>query len=486
MNGKKLYVDGLPYFISDRQLEGMFSAHGTVESARVITDRMTGRSEGFGFVDMSSQAEAQAAIDKINGTSLEGRSLTVNEARPQAPRGRVAAAEAATGVAGSRTVTLVEGQRKEMTARRSVMRSIAEGMVEYAGEAVVTLDSNGRIVLFNPAAERIFGYSEREVLGRPLEILIPTPWRSLHRDHMRGFVASPEVGRAMGDRGKIVGRRQDGSTFPAEASIFKTPLSGGESLLTAMLQDVSPQEEHRAFENSLQASRLTQLHFFPESLPQPRGVELAAVNLPSDVISGDYYDFFKIVEGHWGLVIGDVAGKGIPAGLMMSAFRASLLAEIRNNYSISTIMTKVNDLLWETTAANRFVTAFYGVFDERHRMLSYCNAGHNFPILLRADGSCLELETGGILLGAFRGSQYEEGHVVLAPGDLLLFYTDGLTEALGPDGEEIGTVTLSGLLRRLSSGSAAEIVEGLQAYLTENSAELHPDDDVSMIVMKME
>jgi len=86
MNGKKLYVGGLPYSISDKQLEELFAKHGAVESARVITDRMTGRSKGFGFVEMSSQAEAQTAIDKVNGTSLEGRSLTVNEAKPQAPR----------------------------------------------------------------------------------------------------------------------------------------------------------------------------------------------------------------------------------------------------------------------------------------------------------------------------------------------------------------------------------------------------------------
>ncbi len=87
MNSRKLYVGGLPYSISDKQLEEMFAPHGTVESARVITDRMTGRSKGFGFVEMSSQAEAQTAIDKVNGTSVEGRSLTVNEAKPQAPRG---------------------------------------------------------------------------------------------------------------------------------------------------------------------------------------------------------------------------------------------------------------------------------------------------------------------------------------------------------------------------------------------------------------
>lgn len=87
MNGRKLYVGGLPYSVSDRQLEELFSAHGTVESARVIIDRMSGRSRGFGFVEMSSQEEAQAAVDNLNGTDLEGRSLTVNEAKPRVPRG---------------------------------------------------------------------------------------------------------------------------------------------------------------------------------------------------------------------------------------------------------------------------------------------------------------------------------------------------------------------------------------------------------------
>jgi phosphoserine phosphatase RsbU/P len=102
-------------------------------------------------------------------------------------------------------------------------------------------------------------------------------------------------------------------------------------------------------------------------------------------------------------------------------------------------------------------------------MLSFRNAGHNFPILIRADGGSLELETGGILLGAFQGSRYEEGHLVLSPGDLLFFYTDGLTEALGPDGRELGKEILPELLRRLSANSASEIVSGLITYLSGNS-----------------
>jgi PAS domain S-box-containing protein len=385
---------------------------------------------------------------------------------------------------GRPKVVRVHNGERLVRREESALWSTFEGILAFAGEAIVTTDSTGLITAFNPAAERVFGYREEEVLGRSLEILIPVPLRVLHQHHVQAFAASSEVGRAMGHRGPIECRRRDGSIFPAQASIFKSTHCG-EPRLTAILEDLSRYEAHKTLEDSVRASRITQLHFFPESLPELRGVDLAAVNIPSDVISGDYYDFFKIVEGHWGLVIGDVAGKGIPAGLMMSAFRASLLAEIRNNYAVSTIMTKVNDLLWETTAANRFVTAFYGVFDERHRMLSYCNAGHNFPILLRPDGSFVELETGGILLGAFRGSHYEEGHLMLSPGDLLLFYTDGLTEALGLDGRELGRAALPGLLRGLFAGSASEIAGGLIGHLGTTSADLHPTDDVSLIVMKM-
>jgi PAS domain S-box-containing protein len=369
--------------------------------------------------------------------------------------------------------------------RESRLQSFEEGLLEFSNEAVVVVDSRAVITSFNPAAERIFGYARQDILGCPLRILIPLSLRALHDRHVQEFVSSGEIGREMGTRGEIVGRRKDGSTFPATASIFRLDLPGGDFLLTAILEDLSPYEEYRALEDSVRASRLTQLHFFPESLPELEGLDLAAVNIPSDMVSGDYYDFFSIVEGHWGLVIGDVAGKGISAGLMMAAFRASLLAEIRNNYSVTAIMTKVNDLLWETTAANRFVTAFYGVYDERHRMLSYCNAGHNFPILLRSDGSLLELETGGVLLGAFRGSRYEEGHVLLSPGDLLLLYTDGLTEALDRDGQELGNAALAELLRGLSTRTASEIVDGLVDYVAEESAEIHPADDVSLMVMKM-
>jgi len=360
-----------------------------------------------------------------------------------------------------------------------------QGLLEYADDAIISVDENQRIRLFNPAAVRIFGYSEEEILGLPLKVLMPAYSGELHTHRVREFMKSPDEGRKMGTRQEITGLRKDGSTFPAKASISKFSLQNGEMVLTAVLRDITADRHMLELQENIVDSRKIQLHFFPESLPAIRSLDLAVTNIPSQGISGDYYDFIKIVKGHWGVVIGDVAGKGISAGLMMATFRATLLAEIRNNYAISTIFTKVNRILCETRAQNRFVTAIYGVFDERRQTFTYCNAGHNPPLLLRNDGRLEELATGGMLLGAFPESRYEEGHVQLAPGDCLLFYTDGLTEATGTDGRELGQEKLRQLLPEIAGISASEIVLKLIAWASLYLGAGPPDDDITLLVMKI-
>lgn len=243
--------------------------------------------------------------------------------------------------------------------------------------------------------------------------------------------------------------------------------------------------EKAQLEQELRIARDIQLRFLPGRMPEIAGLQTAARNVASRLVSGDYYDFIPIVAGQWGLVVGDVSGKGISAGLIMSAFRASLLAEIRNNFSISRILAKVNRLLWETTAENRFVTAFYGVFDERHRILTYSNAGHNPPLLLRRDSGLEWLMTGGTLLGSFPDSAYHEERVVLAEGDLLLLYTDGLTESHLPDGEELGRTGLEELVLRHRDRSVDEIADQLVEQVTRSSVTETPEDDATMVVIRL-
>jgi phosphoserine phosphatase RsbU/P len=238
-------------------------------------------------------------------------------------------------------------------------------------------------------------------------------------------------------------------------------------------------------EQELRIAREIQLRFLPREMPQILGMKIAALNVASRGVSGDYYDLISIVEGQWGIVIGDVSGKGISAGLIMSAFRASLLAEIRNNFAISTILSKVNRLLWETTDENRFVTAFYGVYDEEQKILTYSNAGHNPPLLLRADGTMERMDTGGTILGAFRNSTYAEERVLLCPGDTLLLYTDGLTDSPIPGGEELGTDGVERLLTANAGLEAEELARTLVEQATLHTPSSSPEDDLTLMVINV-
>ncbi len=242
--------------------------------------------------------------------------------------------------------------------------------------------------------------------------------------------------------------------------------------------------EKNKLERELSIAREIQRSFLPRTEPSIAGIEVSGLNLPSQLVSGDYYDFIRIVEGQWGVVIGDVSGKGIPASLIMASFRASLLAEIRNNYAISTIMAKVNRLLWESTDSNQFVTAFYGVLDEQKRILTYCNAGHNPVLLVRADGNWEKLETGGLILGAFENSTYQESLLGLTSGDILLLYTDGVSEIYSDTGEEFGIERLVALVQNHRSLRAKELTVMLQEQVLDFAADRMIQDDFTLVVVK--
>ena len=242
--------------------------------------------------------------------------------------------------------------------------------------------------------------------------------------------------------------------------------------------------DKKRLEQELSIAREIQLSFLPAKPPQLNGFEVAGLNIPSRLVSGDYYDFIRIVDGQWGLVVGDVSGKGIPSSLIMASFRASLLAEIRNNYAIRTIMAKVNQLLWESTDDHQFVTAFYGVLDEQRRILTYCNAGHNPVILIRADGTVLRLETGGLILGAFSDSVYWENFVQILPDDLLLLYTDGVTEIYNEKEEEYGVDRLQSLATLNRHRSAKEITQLVKDQILDFAADKTPQDDFTLVVLK--
>ncbi len=243
--------------------------------------------------------------------------------------------------------------------------------------------------------------------------------------------------------------------------------------------------EKRRLEEEIRIARRIQRRLLPGADPVVAGLDIAAFNHPSLEVSGDVYDFIEITSDQFGILIGDVAGKGIPAGLLMATFRASMRAEIRNNYAISVILGKVNRLMRESIEETAFVTAVYGVFDRRRRRLTYSNAGHNPPLLLRATGAVEWLRAGGTVLGAFADAEYTESILDLQLGDRLVFYTDGITEALSPTGEMFGGERLLETLRACGRDDSARIIcRRILEAVHKHCGHTQMDDDLTAIVLR--
>jgi phosphoserine phosphatase RsbU/P len=193
-------------------------------------------------------------------------------------------------------------------------------------------------------------------------------------------------------------------------------------------------------------AKAIQRALLPATLPSVSGVGLAARWEPALAFGGDCYDALKLTDTHLAISIADVCGKGLPAALLMSNLLASLRAFAASERAPRDVVTSVNRALCRQKDLRRFVTLFYALYDSSTRALTYTNAGHNPPLLLRHNGSCERLSSGGTVTGIFDESKYDEGKVTLEPGDRLVLFTDGITEARSPGGDEFDD---GGLLRTL-------------------------------------
>jgi sigma-B regulation protein RsbU (phosphoserine phosphatase) len=242
--------------------------------------------------------------------------------------------------------------------------------------------------------------------------------------------------------------------------------------------------EKRRLEGEVVIGQRIQRTFLPDRNPEVPHFDISGANYSSDLVGGDYYDYIRIADHHLGIVIGDVSGKGIAAALIMASFRASLIAEIRNNYAIRTVLTKVNKLLWESVEPDRFVTAIYGVLDVENRRFTYVNAGHNPAVLYRpAENRFDALDATGPLLGTFEAATFKERQVEIASGDLLVLYTDGVTEAMDTVGDLFGEARLQDVIRARKDDTAAGVVRGIWEAVRAFRAG-DQDDDLTIVAVK--
>jgi sigma-B regulation protein RsbU (phosphoserine phosphatase) len=239
------------------------------------------------------------------------------------------------------------------------------------------------------------------------------------------------------------------------------------------------------FNRELEIAREVQERLFPQCYPSIPGLDCAGHCRPAQGVGGDYYDFIALPEGRLGLAVGDVSGKGISAALLMAGLRASLRGQtLGGPADLAALMRNVNSLLYESSTDNRYATFFYAQYDPRNRTLAFVNAGHNPPVVLRGD-EILRLEADGPVVGLLPRAEYGQSSLVLAPGDILLAYTDGISEAMTMEDAEWGEDRMISAARNCRALPAAQMIEELISAADAFAAGAPQHDDMTLVIMKL-
>ena len=238
----------------------------------------------------------------------------------------------------------------------------------------------------------------------------------------------------------------------------------------------------------LEIAREIQMWLVPSEPPRVAGAEIAFATRPQNSVAGDYYDaFYPDPENKERLlvVIADVAGKSVPAALLMATLQASLRTIAGEGVSVAELITRLNNYASAYSLdGRRFTTAVLCEYDPRARRLTYVNAGHNAPILRRADGAFETLEVGGLPLGIKLGAEYQTATLELRPGDVLIFFTDGVVEAFNESGEEFGNSRWQGAIRSLPDWNAQETLQFLMKRVDEFVGATRQSDDITCLVFR--
>ena len=242
--------------------------------------------------------------------------------------------------------------------------------------------------------------------------------------------------------------------------------------------------ERERLEREQQVASEIQHRFLPAAAPQVAGYELQGISFPCYEIGGDYYDFIERTNGRLVVALGDVSGKGTAAALLMSSLHAAIHAQADIHDSLVKTISAVNRYLVESIPPNRFVTLFYAELDPEKGSLSFLNSGHNPPLIVHAGGTMEQLAAGGLPLGIMPNADFREGRTRLHPGDVLVIYSDGVTEAVNPKGEEFGPTRLYEVVARNIDSSAAGIRDRIEAALTKFCQGTPAADDITLVIVK--
>ncbi len=309
--------------------------------------------------------------------------------------------------------------------------------------------------------------------------------RSIVEQHVRSMMAVP-----LETRGNVIGL-----IYVDLPNIIHPFTEEDLDLLTVMANVAAARIEHarmteveaaeRAMARELAQAAEIQKNLLPYAAPTIPGFDLAGQTEACRTVGGDYFDFIPYLDGRLAVLVGDVAGKGMSAALLMSSLQARVQVLAESGGEPAQVVARLNRSLIANCPGNRFITFFYAVLDPATGELQYSNAGHNPPLVLRADGQVESLETGGTVLGVFPNADYAEGSIRLGLGDWVALYSDGITETCPAASEdEFGTEGLAQFLQQHASENACQVVTGAMACVSAYAGGLPPADDATLVLIR--
>jgi sigma-B regulation protein RsbU (phosphoserine phosphatase) len=248
------------------------------------------------------------------------------------------------------------------------------------------------------------------------------------------------------------------------------------------------EEEKRLqqMEEDLKTARNIQISLLPKENPSLPDIDIVGFSLPAREVGGDYYDFITIDQDRLGIVIADVSGKGMPAALLMANLQATLRGQALTNHAPSECVAKSNSLLCRSVEKGKFVTLFYGILNTKEKSFTYTNAGHCYPLIFNPKGEFKKLEKGGLILGMLDNYPYQEEKIILEQGELILLFTDGITEAVNTKDEQFEEERLIKVVQENFHRDAKEISQQIVNHVTVFQEDVPQSDDLTLVVVKVQ
>ena len=373
-------------------------------------------------------------------------------------------------------------ERKKAAEEIYIQKTYLEKLFNSAPEAIVLHDTNDIVINVNDEFTNLFGYSREEVIGKPINELVAP----------EGFEDEAALLSQKVDHGQRVEmdskrRRKDGTLI--DVWILGAPIihDGKQMGVYAIYRDIT--ERKRAEEARIRTqeearmAREIQLNLLPKSNPDIPGFDIAGLSIPAENVGGDYYDFIHLDDQKLAIGLGDVSGKGMAASLVMSNLQATIRGQTSFGMDVNECLERANKLLFHSTDSKTFVSLFYGILDTQKNTLSYTNAGQNIPFLFTKNKNIILLKTHGLALGIQEDVHYQRDKISLKPGDRLLIYSDGITEAMNENLEEFGEKKLVEVVQKYKGNSADEIIKKILENVNLHVGQALQNDDRTIILV---